>query len=176
MRDARYKLVRLRFNEGKITKFSDIIDLVPKSIIADDLGKKKERFSQLIGHPEEFTVKELLLIGRFCALTLPEMFQTIEEGCESFKTESLKKKDDRYQDIRDMFNTGDIKTLKDIFEFIPRYVVATHLGIKRQRLGRLITQVENFQVRELLELGGLFDLSVKDIFQLTAQSYAKRKK
>jgi len=176
MRDARYKLVRFRFNEGKIKQFSDIIDLVPKSIIADDLGKKKERFTQLIEHPEEFTVKELTLIGRFCALTLPEMFQTIEEACRSFQTKSLKGKDDRYQDVRDMFNTGDIKTLKDVFEFIPRYVVATHIGIKRQRLGRLITQIENFQVKELLELGGLFDLSVKEIFQLTSQSYAKRKK
>ncbi|MBS1604422.1 MAG: hypothetical protein JST42_17285, partial [Bacteroidetes bacterium] len=86
MRDARYKLVRFRFNEGKIKKFSDIIDLVPKSIIADDLGKKKERFNQLIEHPEEFTVKELSLIGRFCGLTLPEMFQTIEEDCKSFRT------------------------------------------------------------------------------------------
>jgi len=176
MRDARYKLVRFRFNEGKIKKFGDITLLVPKSIIAADLGKKKERFTQLIDHPEEFTVKELSLIGRFCALTLPEMFQIIEEDCLNFQTESLKKKDDRYQNIRDMFYTGDIKTLKDIFDFIPRYVVATHIGIKRQRLGRLINQVENFQVRELLELGGLFDLSVKDIFQLTSQSYAKRKK
>jgi len=175
MRDARYKLVRFRFNEGKLKKFSDIILLVPKSIIADDLGKKKERFTQLMEHPEGFTVKELLLVGRFCALTLPEMLQIIEEDCKSFKTESLKNKDDRYQDIRNMFNTGDIKMLKDIFEFIPRYVVASHLGIKRQRLGRLINQVENFQVRELLELGGLFDLSIKDILHLTAQSYAKRK-
>jgi len=176
MRDARYKLVRLRFNEGKIKKFSDIIYLVPKSIIADDLGKKKERFSQLIEHPEEFTVKELLLVGRFCALTLPEMLFTIEEDCKKFRTESLKKKDDRYQDVRDMFTEGEIRTLKDIFEFIPRYVVATYIGIKRQRLGRLINQVENFQVRELLELGGLFDLSVSEIFQLTSQTYAKRKK
>ncbi|WP_431216519.1 hypothetical protein ACQ86N_19090 [Puia sp. P3] len=97
-------------------------------------------------------------------------------GLQEFPHRVAEKRDARYQDVRDMFTEGEIKTLKDIFEFIPRYVVATYIRIKRQRLGRLINQVENFQVSELLEIGGLFDLSVSDIFQLTSQSYAKRKK
>ena len=68
-RDPRYELIKPMLKEGKITTFQDIFKYIKKSVVAADLGKKVNRFSRLMEHVEDFVVKDLLLIGRFCNLT-----------------------------------------------------------------------------------------------------------
>ena len=60
-------------------------------MVATDLGKKVNRFSQPMEHVEDFVVKDLLLIGRFCNLTAAEMFKLVEMEIEKKKNKTEKK-------------------------------------------------------------------------------------
>lgn len=77
MRDQRYQFIKPLFLKNKIQTFRDIFNVVPRSVVASDLGKENDRFMELTGNMGEFTIQELALIGNFCSLTLSEMFTLI---------------------------------------------------------------------------------------------------
>jgi hypothetical protein len=53
-------------SEGKILSFNDIFKFIPKTIVATDLGKKVDRFTELMRRVEDFTLQELFIIAKFC--------------------------------------------------------------------------------------------------------------
>lgn len=77
-RDPRYRIIKPLLNEGQIHSFLDIFEYIPKSVVAADLGKKVDRFTELMNRIEKFTVEELLIIAGFCNLSVSEMFQLVE--------------------------------------------------------------------------------------------------
>ncbi len=77
MRDDRYQPINPLFLKKKIQTFQDVFNVVPKSVVASDLGKENDRFMELTNHIGDFTIQEIVLIGNFCTLTLSEMFTLI---------------------------------------------------------------------------------------------------
>lgn len=67
-RDSRYDLIRPMITDGKIVSFNDIFKFIPKTVVAIDLGKKVDRFTELMNRIEEFTLEELFIIAKFCEL------------------------------------------------------------------------------------------------------------
>lgn len=61
--------------EGDITLFKQMFDVVPKSIVAADMGKQNIRFSDLINHVERFRLQELFMLAKFFDLKEETMFQ-----------------------------------------------------------------------------------------------------
>ena len=51
-RDYRYGYIKLLLADGKIQSFLDIFDHVPKTIVANDLGKNVGRFTELMNRIE----------------------------------------------------------------------------------------------------------------------------
>ena|ERR1700754_1154696 len=85
-RDERYELVRPMLAIGKIKSFSDIFKVVPKTIVAADLGTKVDRFNKLMKRIEKFTLEDIFTIGRYCDLSVHEILDLVE-------TEYLQNKD-----------------------------------------------------------------------------------
>jgi hypothetical protein len=54
-----YDLVRPMFTSGKLKTFSEIFQLVPKTVVANDLGKEKRRFNELIKDPNDLSYQEI---------------------------------------------------------------------------------------------------------------------
>jgi hypothetical protein len=75
-----------------------------------------------------------------------------------------------------MFNDGKIKTLNDIFEFVPKTVVANDLGKKVDRFTALINKVERFTLEDLFRIAKLCDLEESQILQLVMKDYSMQKK
>ena len=67
-RDTRYDLIKPMINAGNIESFNDIFKYIPKTVVANDLGKKVDRFTALMNRVEKFTVEELFTIARFCSI------------------------------------------------------------------------------------------------------------
>src|ERR1700760_3544406 len=101
--DQRYRIIKLKFEDGKIRRFADILDVVPKSRLARDLKKNNARMDMIIAQVDLLKVEDLAKIGRFCELSLEEMFKIVEVDC---KMEKLKIHDRRYKDIDLMFRRG----------------------------------------------------------------------
>jgi hypothetical protein len=72
-RDSRYDYIKPMLNDGKLHSFLEIFQHVPKSVVAKDLGKKLERFSELLDRIDQFKTGELFLIAHFCKLNEREM-------------------------------------------------------------------------------------------------------
>lgn len=72
-RDPRYDLIKIMIIQGSIKSFNDIFKFIPKTIVATDLGKKVDRFTELMNRVEEFTLHELFIIANFCQVEESDM-------------------------------------------------------------------------------------------------------
>jgi hypothetical protein len=62
---------------GKIEVFTDIFKFIPKTKVATDLGKKVDRFNELMNNVEDFILKDLFLIAKFCDLEEEKMLELV---------------------------------------------------------------------------------------------------
>ena len=85
-------------------------------------------------------------------------------------------RDRRYDVISTLFKDGKIRTFKDIFEFVPKTVVATNMGKKVDRFTRLMNRVEKFTLEDLFQIGKLCDLEEPQMIQLVMKEYFTQKK
>jgi hypothetical protein len=65
-------------DQGRIKKLTDIFIYIPRTVLANDMGKNLKRLNELLDRLENFTIKDLLLIGDFCSLTRQEMLKLLE--------------------------------------------------------------------------------------------------
>ncbi|HEV9034991.1 MAG TPA: hypothetical protein VGQ51_00170 [Puia sp.] len=89
-RDSRYDLIKPMLSEGKIVSFTDIFKYIPKTIVANDLGKKVDRFTVMMNQVEKFTLEELFKMAALCRLTKDQMFGLLlQEYVKKHATEVL---------------------------------------------------------------------------------------
>ena len=89
-RDPRYDLIKPMILGGKITTFNDIFKFIPKTVVATDLGKKVDRFTELMNRVEGFTLEELFIIAKFCDIDEPQMLKLAENQYLKSKSKILK--------------------------------------------------------------------------------------
>lgn len=91
-RDSRYDLIKPMITDGKIITFNDIFKFIPKTIVATDLGKKVDRFTELMNKIEEFTLEELFLIAKFCYIDERQIINLVMADYFKNKSKILKSK------------------------------------------------------------------------------------
>lgn len=74
--------------------------------------------------------------------------------------------DKRYSTIKVLIEAGHIKSIQDIFIFIPKTVVYKDLGANFNRFDRAIIDPSLFKLRELLKLAEMFDVDAKRIIEM----------
>ena len=85
------------------------------------------------------------------------------------------KRDNRYDLIKPMVDTGKIVSFNDIFKYIPKTVVAKDLGKKVDRFNTLMSRVEEFALQDLFIIAGFCELGEEDILKLIVNEYKKNK-
>jgi hypothetical protein len=75
---------------GKISTFNDIFKFIPKTVVAHSLGKKVDRFSELMKHVEKFTLEELFTIARYCDIEEAEILRLAETEYLKSKSKIIK--------------------------------------------------------------------------------------
>jgi hypothetical protein len=76
-RDPRYDLIKPMLVDGKVISFKDIFKYIPKTIVANDLGKKVDRFTELMNRVDQFTLEELFMIAKFCDIDEEQMLKLV---------------------------------------------------------------------------------------------------
>lgn len=84
-KDKRYELVRTLFEVGYIKQFLDIFIIVPKSVLARDLGFNYTRFTKCMLHPTRFTVREVMWISHLTGIPALQLLKWIVESTKSIK-------------------------------------------------------------------------------------------
>jgi len=78
------------FIGGKIKSFNDIFKFIPKTVVATDLGKKVDRFTELMNRIEGFTLEELFMMAKFCELDESQMLKLAENEYKINKSKIIK--------------------------------------------------------------------------------------
>jgi hypothetical protein len=84
-------------------------------------------------------------------------------------------KDRRYNTVKLLIEAGHITEFSNIFDHIPRSVVANDLGTNYNRLARLITHTEHFTLEELVTLSNFFDVDSKTMVDLAFNQLIRKK-
>lgn len=89
-RDSRYDLIKPMLSEGKIVSFTDIFKYIPKTIVANDLGKKVDRFTIMMSQVGKFTLEEIFRMAALCRLSEEQMFRLLlQEYVKKHETEAV---------------------------------------------------------------------------------------
>jgi len=83
-------------------------------------------------------------------------------------------RDDRYNLIKPMLQSGQLKSLNDIFRYVPKTVVATDLGKQNKRFNRLMHKVRDFTLGELVALANLCHLEISEILRLAEVEFVNQ--
>lgn len=75
-------------------------------------------------------------------------------------------KDKRYKTVKILIEGGHISEFKQIFEHIPKTTVAEQLGIHFHRFAKMIDNITEMKMKDLLLISGYFDVNAKTLFEL----------
>jgi len=80
--------------------------------------------------------------------------------------------DDRYSVLKKLFEENRVKTLMDIFTFLPRSILAKDLGTNYNRLSRIIDKhPEDISIKEMVTIAGFIEIDPMIIIKLSYNHY-----
>ena len=82
--------------------------------------------------------------------------------------------DPRYPTIRPLYEKGLISSFLDIFNYVPKTVVAKDLGKNESRFIDTLDHLENFNIAQLYLIGNLCGLTRLEILELFMMEVAKQ--
>lgn len=90
-------------------------------------------------------------------------------------------KDKRYNTVKNLITGGYIKTFIEIFDTIPKSVVAQDLGFNSVRMTNLMNNVDRFILKDVIKLADLLEVDAMEVLKLIHDQYVldnknKRKK
>ena len=85
-------------------------------------------------------------------------------------------KDRRYRTVKNLISGGHIKSFREIFDTLPKSVVARDLGMNNTRFTRLMNNVDLFLVKDILRLASLLEIDDMVLINLVHQQYKGDKK
>ena len=80
MKDKRYNALRAYIVSGEIKFFSEVFDIVPRSVFVRDTGINYVRLTNKINNPEKFVVKEILLIADLIGIDSRKLYDLIAKS------------------------------------------------------------------------------------------------
>jgi hypothetical protein len=85
-------------------------------------------------------------------------------------------KENRYNIVRIFIEKGDIKTIPQIFDYIPKSVVSTELKTNNNRFTRLINDPLEFKLIELSKIAKAIGIETKVLVNMALQDEHRRTK
>lgn len=84
--------------------------------------------------------------------------------------------DKRYDSIKIMIETGHITEFQQIFNYIPKSLLGKHLHTNNPRMTRLVSNVDDLTVHEIVSISTLFNVDYTKITHIVFAQYLKNKK
>ncbi|WP_276484071.1 hypothetical protein [Paraflavitalea pollutisoli] len=84
-------------------------------------------------------------------------------------------KDNRYDVIKVMIEAGKITEFSQLFEYIPKSVMAIDLNSSYRRLSRLAKQLDKLEMGELYAISKLVGIRMEVVYGLAEKQFLARK-
>lgn len=85
-------------------------------------------------------------------------------------------KDKRYNTVKNLIAGGYIKTFVEIFDTLPKSVIAADLGFNNERINKLLVNVDRFIVKDLFKLASLIEADEMEIMKLICNQHVADKR
>ena len=89
MKDKRFSIAAKLIRTNEIKTFSEIIDIVPKTVVAKELGMT-ERFNRLLATIDLFVVKDLVKLAEVLEVDTIAVLHLVDMNCPSGRSGSIK--------------------------------------------------------------------------------------
>jgi hypothetical protein len=90
-KDKRYGIVKKLVNSGQVTTFSEVLAIVPKTVICLDLKMHHFTFKKIIKDPERLTLKDISRLASLIEIDKREFVKLIFNEGELEKPKKRKK-------------------------------------------------------------------------------------
>ena len=84
-------------------------------------------------------------------------------------------RDPRYSVLLSMYEKGHIKSLFDIFKYVPKTRVGLDIGMRVDRLNKFLKRVETFTLKDIESIAVLSDLDLDVVMELWRKEYRQQK-
>jgi hypothetical protein len=84
-------------------------------------------------------------------------------------------RDPRYSVLLSMYEKGHIKSLFDIFKYVPKTRVGLDIGMRVDRLNKFLKRVETFTLKDIESIAALADLDLDVTMELWRKEYRQQK-
>lgn len=85
-------------------------------------------------------------------------------------------RDRRYATIKKLISGGHLESFREIFDTLPKSIVAHDLGMNNTRFTKLINNVELIMFRDVLRIADLIEVDESALTDLIRKQYALDKK
>jgi len=87
-------------------------------------------------------------------------------------------KDRRYKQVKLLIIKGEIKNFNQIFDTLPKSILARDLHMKGSTLTKLMKRVDKFHLSDLAVIAELCEIELETLFKLVIEqnSYYKKKR
>jgi hypothetical protein len=82
VKDKRYYALKSYIESEAIKSFTEIFDIVPKSVIVRDAGMNYTRLTSKIKNPDKFTVKDIVIISQLIGIDSRKLYDLIALAIE----------------------------------------------------------------------------------------------
>jgi hypothetical protein len=82
VKDKKYSALKAYIESGNIKSFTEIFDIVPKSIITKDTGINWTRLTNKISNPDKFSVKDIRIIAQLIGVDSRKLYDLIATAAE----------------------------------------------------------------------------------------------
>jgi hypothetical protein len=79
-------------------------------------------------------------------------------------------KDRRYKSVKSLIEAGQLKNFQDIYDFVPKSVIAAGLGINYYKSTKHYNNPGTWEVDEVIALSKLLDVDDTILYKLIAQT------
>jgi hypothetical protein len=79
--------------------------------------------------------------------------------------------DKRYDSIKFMIESGHITEFREIFDYIPKSLLGKHLHNNNPRMTRLMSNVDDLTVHEIVSISTLFNVDYSKITRIVFTQY-----
>lgn len=90
LKDSRYKAIKAMLESESFRTFKEVFEIIPKSVVAADLGIHYNRFVSRINKPEEFSIKELIMFSELIGTNPSVLFNLAMKDIDSRKKKAKK--------------------------------------------------------------------------------------
>ena len=63
--------------KGNIQSFNDIFKYIPKTVVAINMGKKVDRFTDMMNRVEKFKLEEVFAVAKLCEIDDADMIKLV---------------------------------------------------------------------------------------------------